>query len=66
MDSLFDPGERDRFLARIASLREHHAYLQGLGEHPMADPEFLRAFAEMTGQRFRGEGAALAFEYYGS
>jgi LmbE family N-acetylglucosaminyl deacetylase len=52
--------------AAVASLREHHAYLQGLGEHPMADPEFLRAFAEMTGQRFRGEGAALAFEYYGS
>jgi LmbE family N-acetylglucosaminyl deacetylase len=26
----------------IASLAEHRAYLEGLGDHPMADPEFLR------------------------
>jgi len=50
--------------AAIASLREHKAYLDGLGDHPMADPEFLRAFAEMTGQEFRGGGAALAFELF--
>jgi LmbE family N-acetylglucosaminyl deacetylase len=48
----------------IASLAAHHAYLAGLGEHPMADPEFLRFFLEQTGQRFRGAGAALSFELF--
>jgi LmbE family N-acetylglucosaminyl deacetylase len=48
----------------VASLAEHRAYLEGLGDHPMADPEFLRASLEGAGQRFRGEGAALTFELF--
>ncbi len=48
----------------VASLSEHRAYLDGLGEHPMADPEFVRMMLEQTGQRFSGSGAALAFELY--
>ncbi len=48
----------------IASLSAHDAYLKGLGEHPMADPEFLRGWLEMTGLRFRGGGAAVAFELF--
>ncbi len=47
----------------VASLREHRAYLDGLGEHPMADPEFLRAFLEQTGARV-GVPAALAVEVW--
>ena len=37
----------------VASLAAHKAYLEGLGDHPMADPEFLRFFLEGTGQRFQ-------------
>lgn len=48
----------------VASLAEHRAYLAGLGEHPMADPEFLRMWLELTGQRLRGGGAAVAFELF--
>jgi LmbE family N-acetylglucosaminyl deacetylase len=48
----------------VASLAAHRAYLEGLGDHPMADPEFLRFFLEGTGQRFTGSGAALAFELF--
>ena len=48
----------------VASLAAHRAYLEGLGDHPMADPEFLRFFLEGTGQRFSGAGAALAFELF--
>jgi LmbE family N-acetylglucosaminyl deacetylase len=48
----------------IASLAAHHAYLKGLGDHPMSDPEFLRFFLEQTGHRFRGAGAALSFELF--
>lgn len=50
--------------AAVASLSEHRAYLEGLGDHPMADPEFLRAFAQMAGQRLNGSGAAVAFEVF--
>ena len=50
----------------IASLSAHRAYLEGLGDHPMSDPEFLRAMAEQTGIRLQGHGAALAFERFGS
>nr|WP_218566538.1 PIG-L deacetylase family protein [Vallicoccus soli] len=49
--------------AGIASLREHRAYLEGLGDHPMADPEFLRVFLEQAGTRFGGR-PALAVEVY--
>jgi LmbE family N-acetylglucosaminyl deacetylase len=48
----------------VASLAAHSAYLKGLGEHPMADPEVIRMFLEGTGQRFQGAGAALAFELF--
>ena len=48
----------------VASLAAHRAYLEGLGDHPMADPEVLRFFLEGTGQRFSGAGAALAFELF--
>jgi regulator of protease activity HflC (stomatin/prohibitin superfamily) len=47
----------------VASLSEHRAYLEGLGEHPMADPEFLRAFLEQTGSSV-GVPAALAVEVW--
>lgn len=47
----------------VASLSEHRAYLDGLGEHPMADPEFLRAFMEQTGSSV-GVPAALAVEVW--
>ncbi|HRY10502.1 MAG: PIG-L family deacetylase [Actinobacteria bacterium] len=47
----------------VASLSEHRAYLEGLGEHPMADPQFLRAFLEQTGDRV-GVPAALAVEVW--
>jgi LmbE family N-acetylglucosaminyl deacetylase len=47
----------------VASLSEHRAYLEGLGEHPMADPEFLRAFLEQTGTRVNVP-AALAVEVW--
>jgi LmbE family N-acetylglucosaminyl deacetylase len=48
----------------VASLAEHRAYLEGLGDHAMSDPEFLRVWLESTGQRFRGEGAALSVELF--
>jgi LmbE family N-acetylglucosaminyl deacetylase len=48
----------------VASLAEHTAYLQGLGDGPMSDPEFVRVFLEGTGQRLRGAGAAVAFEVF--
>lgn len=49
--------------AAVASLAEHRAYLEGLGDHPMSDPEFVRMFFEMTGQRFGGK-PAVAFEVF--
>ena len=49
--------------AAIASLSEHRAYLEGLGDHPMADPEFLRGFLEHTGAAV-GVPAALAVEVW--
>jgi len=47
--------------AAVASLAEHKAYLEGLGEHAMADPEILRMFFDQTGLRFGGV-PAVAFE----
>lgn len=47
----------------VASLREHAAYLAGLGDHPMGDPEFVRAFCEQAGAR-AGVGAAVAVEFF--
>ncbi len=48
----------------VASLAEHRAYLDGLGDHPMADPEFVRAMCEQTGLR-AGVAAAVAVELLG-
>jgi LmbE family N-acetylglucosaminyl deacetylase len=48
----------------VASLAEHSAYLEGLGDHGMADPEFVRMVLESAGQRFRGAGAAVTFEVF--
>jgi LmbE family N-acetylglucosaminyl deacetylase len=48
----------------IASLAAHEAYLEGLGDHVMADPEFLRWNLEATGQSV-GCDAAVAIEVIG-
>jgi LmbE family N-acetylglucosaminyl deacetylase len=46
----------------VKSLKAHKAYLQGLGDHPMADARgFLEWLADMTGSRF-GDRRAAAFE----
>lgn len=45
----------------IASLREHRTYLDGLGDHPMSDPSFLRTMAEAVAVRFGGT-LATSFE----
>lgn len=55
----------DSFAAGVASLEAHKAYLEGLGEHPMSDPErFLAGMAEQVGVR-AGVARAVAFEVYG-
>ena len=48
----------------VASLAEHRAYLQGLGDHPMADPEVLRDWLELAGRQAQGRGAAVTFELF--
>jgi LmbE family N-acetylglucosaminyl deacetylase len=50
--------------AAVASLAEHRAYLQGLGDHPMADPETVRDWLELAGRQSQGRGAALTFELF--
>ncbi len=47
----------------VESLAAHAAYLQGLGDHPMADPEFVRAMCEQTGER-AGVPAAVSVELF--
>lgn len=52
----------------VASLAAHAAYLQGLGEHPMSDPEFLRMMAEQSALRVPSlppGSAVLTFELFG-
>ncbi len=52
----------DSFARGVASLEAHAAYLAGLGEHAMADPEeFLEAGARQVGTRM-GVTFAVAFE----
>lgn len=47
----------------VASLEAHRAYLEGLGEHPMAAArEFLEFLADITAPRFGGK-RATAFEF---
>lgn len=48
----------------VASLREHDAYLKGLGNHPMSDPEYVRGFLEQAGARV-GVTEALTVEVFG-
>jgi LmbE family N-acetylglucosaminyl deacetylase len=47
----------------VASLAEHRAYLEGLGDHPMSDPEFLRMVLGGVGAKV-GCDAAVAVEVY--
>ena len=47
----------------IASLAEHRTYLEGLGDHPMADPEFLRWTLGAVGANI-GCDAAVGFELF--
>lgn len=48
----------------VASLEAHRAYLDGLGDHPMASArEFLEWIADMTAPRF-GDRRAAAFELF--
>ena len=48
----------------VSSLQAHRAYLDALGDHPMASPrEFLEWMADLTGSRFGGRPAA-AFELF--
>jgi LmbE family N-acetylglucosaminyl deacetylase len=50
------------FAAGVASLEAHAAYLSGLGDNAMADPEeFLESFARATGARL-GVTFAVGFE----
>jgi LmbE family N-acetylglucosaminyl deacetylase len=51
--------------AAVASLKEHDAYLKGLGDHGMSDPEFVRGFLESAGVR-AGVREAVAVEVFGS
>jgi LmbE family N-acetylglucosaminyl deacetylase len=48
----------------VASLAEHRAYLEGLGDHPMADPEMIRDWLELAGRQAQGRGAAVTFELF--
>lgn len=48
----------------VASLRAHGSYLEALGDHPMADPEFVRAYCEQAGVR-AGVAAAVPVELFG-
>jgi LmbE family N-acetylglucosaminyl deacetylase len=48
----------------VVSLAEHKAYLEGLGDGPMSDPEFVRAWLEQAGQDHQGHGAALTVELF--
>ena len=47
----------------VASLAAHRAYLEGLGDHPMSDPEVLRWWLADVGARVGCE-AALAVELF--
>jgi LmbE family N-acetylglucosaminyl deacetylase len=47
----------------IASLAEHRTYLEGLGDHPMSDPEFLRWILEGTGANV-GIDAGVGIELF--
>lgn len=47
----------------VASLSEHRAYLEGLGDHPMSDPEWLRWLLAGVGAR-AGCEAAVAVELF--
>ena len=49
----------------VASLSAHRAYLAGLGDGVMADPEsYLRSHAEAVAQQFPGATLAVGFELF--
>ncbi len=48
----------------VASLAEHRAYLRGLGDHRMANPEYVRESLQRVGQRLDGSAAAVMFELF--
>jgi hypothetical protein len=54
----------DTFGRGVEALRQHGAYLRGLGKATAADPEtFLRSAIEANAARFNGR-LAVAFELY--
>ncbi|MGH3655583.1 MAG: PIG-L deacetylase family protein [Micromonosporaceae bacterium] len=54
----------DTLESAVASLQAHRLYLEGLGEHPMADARgFLQMMASAAAPRFGGR-LATAFELY--
>ncbi len=55
--------ETEHVTRAVESLREHRAYLEGLGDHPMADPEFVRWMLDAAGEQ-AGCDAALAVELF--
>jgi LmbE family N-acetylglucosaminyl deacetylase len=54
---------RDTVDLAVASLAEHRAYLDGLGDHAMSDPEVVRMFLDQVGTRFGGT-PSVAFEVF--
>jgi LmbE family N-acetylglucosaminyl deacetylase len=48
----------------VESLAAHEEYLAALGDHPMADPKWLREMLTATGTRLTGADAAVAVEVF--
>jgi LmbE family N-acetylglucosaminyl deacetylase len=48
----------------VQSLAEHKQYLEGLGDHPMADPEFVAKMLKETAKRLPDAKAAVAVEVF--
>ena len=61
--STFAVDVTDRLDVGLESLAAHRLYLDGLGDHPMADPEFLRWMLEDVGAKVDGD-AAVGFEIF--
>lgn len=55
--------DREAVDLAVASLAEHRTYLEGLGEHPMADPEFVRWLLADAGAK-AGCEAAVGIELF--
>jgi LmbE family N-acetylglucosaminyl deacetylase len=50
--------------AAVKSLAAHKEYLEGLGDHPMADPLFVKKSLQETAKRLPGSKAAVAVEVF--